>query len=248
MKRSCPKCGKEVDNTTSIDNFCIDCYFETNEIITIPKFELYYCTTCATYRYSNKNFTETEGIEKELSKHIRVNLDTHSIASVKLDLDFEMKKYFVVVTIRTLIGNSFKSLEKKFPIKVTKDQCKTCSRISGSFFTTILQVRFSDKDFLKYLMPKVLKDIDSFIEAVDSNSKKYEHNLHITKEIDQKTGIDLYLDNVEVTKRLIRYIQARHKTAMREKHSTKLVGVDQNGQRVFRHTFCIHFEKDKTDK
>ncbi len=51
MKKFCPKCGKDINDDNSIDNFCIDCYLKDNDLVKIPDLDFTFCVKCKKIRY-----------------------------------------------------------------------------------------------------------------------------------------------------------------------------------------------------
>ncbi|MFA7575928.1 MAG: NMD3-related protein [archaeon] len=246
MNRFCPKCGKEIKEEEMINNFCINCYLKDNDIIIIPEIEIIFCVKCNRIRYTNKWYDNLEDIERDIAKHIKVKDIPKSKILVKLDLDFEKNNYTAKIIVKTIISGTFKNIEKDVDVVVKKDTCVICSRIAGNYYTTILQIRFNDKKLQKILSPKIYSEIESIKNSLNSRSAKPSANLHIVKEVKQKTGFDLYLDNLKLAYNLVQHLM-KHKTAINFNTSKTLVGLNKEGQRTYRTTFAVHFgNKEKS--
>ncbi|MEI8364548.1 MAG: NMD3-related protein [archaeon] len=249
MNRQCPKCGKEITEGQEVYNFCIDCYLKDHEVIVIPKIDLSYCVKCAKVKYAAKLYDNVEEAEKAIEKHVKIKeLDSGKL-SVKLNLNFEKGDYSVTVTLKALVGNKVVSIEKKERILLKKEVCQVCSRVAGNYFTTILQVRFLDKKIQEKIGNKVYNQIYDMVDSINQNGKNSaESTIHIVKEDTQKTGIDFYLDNVRLTHSIMTSLM-KSQYAVDHKISNTLFGLSKEGQRTYRHTFCIHFgEKELTPK
>ena len=87
------------------------------------------------------------------------------------------------------------------------------------------------------------------VDSINQNGKNSaESTIHIVKEDTQKTGIDFYLDNVRLTHSIMTSLM-KSQYAVDHKISNTLFGLSKEGQRTYRHTFCIHFgEKELTPK
>jgi len=249
MNRLCPKCGKEITDQNTINNFCLDCYLKDHEIIVIPKIEISYCVKCSKVKYSAKLYDTLEDAEKAIEKHIKIKeLDTGKL-SVKLNLNFEKGDYSVTVTLKALVEQKVITIEKKERIILKKEVCQVCSRVAGSYFTTILQIRFLDKNIKEKIGNNIYNQVYDMVDSINSSGKNSaESTIHIVKEEVQKTGIDFYLDNVRLTHSIMTSL-LKSQYAVDHKISNTLFGLNKEGQRTYRHTFCIHFgEKELSPK
>ncbi len=244
MKRFCPKCGKEVTEDEIINNFCIDCYLKDNDIIIVPDIEITMCVKCGKIKYTHRWFNNFDEIEAVIKKSIKVKDLKQPKTEVKLNLDFKNRKYSADITVVALIGNKLKTLTKEVPVVIKKDTCIVCSRIAGSYYTTIIQLRYDTKQLNELLLEKHITEIEKISEQLNTRSTKPSANLHIVKEFKQKTGHDLYLDNIKLTYNIVQHLM-KQKYAVRYNTSKTLVGVDKDGQRVYRTTFCVHFGEKK---
>lgn len=240
MKRFCPKCGKEINDTNSINNFCIDCYLQDHNIIIIPKIELTICPRCGRIKFRTKWYNNFEDIEDTISKNVKVIDLGQAKVDTKLNIDLDKKEYSADITVKTILKNKFLTLKKQAPVIIKKDICLSCSRLSGSYYTTILQLRYDDKKIKELISDKILEEVRNISDALNSRSTKLSSNIHIVKELPQKTGTDLYLDNNKLAFHIVQHLM-KHKSAKSNTTSKTLVGVDKNGERIYRTTFCIHF-------
>ncbi len=249
MNRQCPKCGEEITDDNEVYNFCIDCYLKDHEIIVLPKIDLVYCVKCSKVKYAGKFFDTLEEVEKAIEKHTKIKeLDTGKL-SIKLNLDFEKGDYSVNVVLKALVGQKVISVEKKERVTIKKEVCQVCSRVAGNYFTTILQVRFLDKKIKEQIGNQIYNQIYDMVDSINqSGTNNPDSTIHIVKEEVQKTGVDFYLDNVKQTHFIMSSL-LKNKYAMDHKISNTLFGLSKEGQRVYRHTFCIHFgEKELAPK
>jgi nonsense-mediated mRNA decay protein 3 len=241
MKKFCPKCGVEITDENSINNFCINCYLEDNEIIKTPVFEITICPKCGVLKYAKRYYRDITNLEKELVKHVKVDLLKQTIIHLKLHLDLEKNEYYAIVTIKTLLGNKLKSIEKKCEISLRKDTCQSCSRAAGGYYTTVVQLRFDDKTNLEENISKKILEVNKIIEETNSMKNNIGDPIIITKKKSAKTGIDLYINNLKLAQKMVSELD-KNKKAHDIKHTKTLVGMEKNGQRRYRYTICIHFK------
>jgi len=246
MHRFCPKCGKTVSEEKMINNFCIDCYVSENPIITAPKFEITYCSKCDTYRYAKKIMKKTE-LEHELTKHIRIKELEQAKPIVTLITDFEKHEYYVKVVVMALFGNAIKEIVMEKDISFRVEVCTECLKVISNYYTTILQLRFDTKELMQELQPILIKQIETQVNNINNASSNKNKPFFISKKVDQKTGIDIYLNDIDHTEKL-------RKTLILNKHTKtwqrtrSLVTADKDGKRKYRHTICLHFQEIPSDK
>lgn len=245
MQRFCPKCGKTVPEEKMINNFCIECYVSENPIVTAPKFEITYCPKCDSYRYAKKIFQKSE-LEHELSKHIRIKELEQAKPIVTLVTDFDRHEYYVKVVVKALFGNVIKEITMEKDVSFRVEPCTECLKFASNYYTTILQLRFDTKELMKELQPVLIKQIETQVNTINNAAANKNKPFFISKKVDQKTGIDIYLNDVDHTAKV-------KKTLLFNKHAKtwqktrSLVSADKDGRRKYRHTICLHYGEIPSD-
>lgn len=245
MQRICPKCGKAITVDGMINNFCIDCYVSENQIITAPAFEITYCPTCDSYKYAKKEYKKPE-LERELSKHVRVWELEQAKTNVTLITDFEKQEYYVKVSVRALVGDAIKEIVMEKDVSFRVEPCPDCLKIAGHYYTTILQLRFESKILKEKLQPALVRQIETQVKAINNAVANKEKPFFISKKVEQKTGIDFYLNDSKHTEKL-RKTLVLNSYAKTWQRTRTLVSADKEGKRKYRHTLCIRFG-DACDK
>lgn len=240
MKRFCPKCGKTITKNEMINNFCIDCYMSENDVVVIPPINITVCVKCNKIRMSGKWYSEFRDLEEDIAKSVKHKDLSQAKVSAKVNMDIENKNSTAEITVNTLIGDQLKELKYTVKINIKKDTCLTCSRIAGNYYTTILQIRFNDKEIQKLISEKVISEIIEIITALNERTDRPSANIHIVNEVHLKNGVDFYTDNLKYTQNIAIHLM-KHKTAIEKKLSKSIVGIDKNGRDLIRSTICIHF-------
>lgn len=244
IERFCPKCGKNVDENNNIEGFCIDCFLEDNQILIIPIFEIGYCSTCDTYKYANKVYKSKKALESDLLKHIKIKNLKNPKLSINLVIDDQKKEYYSEVTISILIGNKIKKIIQTQNINYKKEQCVFCSRVAGNYYTSVIQLRFDDKQLQKKLLDKFRQEITSFVDNYNNSQKDLKNKINIVKEEEENKGVDIYINELSHAQRIVQKL-SKSQYAYDTKYSKTLMGIFKNGKRKFRYTMCIHFGDSK---
>jgi NMD protein affecting ribosome stability and mRNA decay len=246
MKRFCPKCGKSVPEEKMINNFCLNCYIEDHQIISAPTFEITYCPKCSKLKYARRFFDNTENLEKELTKHIRIKDIEQAKANVTLVLDFEKHEYFIKVLVKALIANSIQEIAMEKDVSLRVEPCETCLKEASNYYTTILQLRFDTKELLKELQPILLKQIENQVKTIDAAEGSKNKPFFISKTVEQNTGVDVYLNDIDHTEK-VRKTLLYNKQVKTWQKTRSLITADKDGRRKYRHTICLHYGVLPTD-
>ncbi|HPC10313.1 MAG TPA: NMD3-related protein, partial [archaeon] len=184
MKRYCPKCGKEITDENSINNFCIDCYMQEHKIIQIPEINISICVKCGKIKFQGKYYNNKEDIEKIIQKNIKVNDIEQARAQAFLNLDLENNKNnYILVIVQGLLGNKITQIKQQIPINLKKETCVSCSRTAGKYYTTILQIRFNDKETQEKMESEIYNKLMEIINNTNENTADPEKQIHLTKNV-----------------------------------------------------------------
>jgi len=240
MKRFCPKCGKTVPEEKMINNFCLNCYVEDHQVISAPTFEITICPKCNRFKYARRIFDTKEDLEKELIKHIRIKDIDQAKANITLVLDFFKHEYYVNVLVKALIANTIQEIAMEKDISLRTEACENCLKLSSNYYTTILQLRFDTKELLRELQQTLVKQIENQVRTINDAEGNKNKPFFIAKTVDQKTGIDIYLNDQDHSEK-VRKTLLYNKHARTWQKTRSLITADKDGRRKYRHTICIHF-------
>lgn len=240
MQRFCPKCGKTIPEEKMINNFCLNCYVEDNQVITAPTFEITYCPKCGKLKYARKIYENTDNLEKELVKHIRIRDLEQAKPNVTLVLDFDKHEYYVKVLVKALIARSIQEIAMEKDISLRVDNCENCLKHSSNYYTTILQLRFDSQKLHKELQPVLVNQIKNQVKTINNADSNKNKPFYIAKTVEQKNGIDFYFNDSDHSEK-VRKTLLYNKHAKTWQKTRTLVTADKDGRRKYRHTICIHF-------
>ena len=220
----CPKCGKTENDAPFIEYFCRDCYLEDNPVVHIPdKLEILYCPLCEriyTSRWSNFSL---EALRDWLKKKIRVDVDDASIGFSFPEMN-EDEVSFLYIAKGNVKGAPFE-LSGKGEIQLKKMLCPRCARESGGYYEAIVQIRgrnaFSRAEEVAHMIAR----------------EKGEFNF-VSKVVDKKEGVDLYVGSRKVADKVARKIEKRY--GVKPVRSYTLV-TERDGKRLYRLTVALHF-------
>lgn len=250
VHRFCAICGKNLDENAPHFGMCLSCYLKEHPLFELPnKFSFRTCIDCGSYsikeEWSEPEINEIHSVIKEaVFQFLLKQLSRKSEIKFSVLLDEESFSYSSQDLLKSLdltvqgVLDSDKSIkhEQNLSINVNYEFCKNCNNLrGGTYFLSIIQLRVNDEvqfDLIKEVLEKVQNQVEKLF---DNNHRQY-----ITKIIDQKFGVDLYLSTNELINHIIKNLRGHYNFLL--KRTKKLVGRDtQKGRNIYRLKALIKF-------
>ncbi len=121
--------------------------------------------------------------------------------------------------------------QKEINLDYSKELCQRCSRKSGGYFESVIQVRTEGRKLLPEETQEVFKIVEKEIEADEENPKSF-----VSKVVERKEGIDYFLGSREIGRKISKEIA--HELGGRIKESKKTSG-RSDGKELYRFTFLV---------
>jgi nonsense-mediated mRNA decay protein 3 len=231
----CPKCGKETDKL--LDSRCKSCFFEHFKLAELPLvLHSKICATCGSRFYKNKwsNIGELEDIViNTVEESLFIHNDVDNIDVYYKPKELTPHMYRVTVEVNASILGEPLYQELKTEVRITRESCDTCSRISGGYFEAIIQMRATNRQPSPEELQKCMQICN---EVVDRMQKKGDRFAFISNSAEDKDGIDLYVGSTNTSRHICREIEAQLGGSSTE--SPTLFG-RQNGKDIYRVTFSM---------
>lgn len=230
----CVECGKEPEEL--YDGMCADCYKESRLHADIDdKIEIDVCGTCGSVRKGSR-WIEHADIYTIILDRIDSLIETSpDVEKYSFKTEFREQDPFHIETdmqVELFAKGLSRTVALKTLVLLKKDQCKTCSRIHGNYYEAILQVRPSDEKMTEEQKERVKKKVRDDIEVKRSD----ERNIFITSQEERHGGLDFYISDNGVTKRLAQRIS--NIFGGRVTASAKLAG-REDGQNIYKVTYSV---------
>lgn len=218
----CIICGKEVKNSY----ICGNCIVEREEVVKVEPIEIVQCSRCGFIRIGGKwkNIELEEAIKNELLKSIYV-IDGFDVEDIKIDLRNRE------LTVSGKLFGDFISVKTPFSLKIKRTTCLKCSRISGGYYESIVQLRADNRKLKDYEISEAKRVIQEVLENEIENEKAF-----LTKIEEKKEGIDFYFGGRDIGKKISRKIV--EKLGGKIIQSKKLAG-RKDGVDLFRFTYLV---------
>lgn len=230
----CVKCGRECEE--SLDGLCIDCWLDGRKLTTLPHHvDLNICTNCGEFSFRDRwVMRETEvAVQDAAVDNLSVIRDAQ-VVSVSTDVEVQ-DPYVYVVHIHTVCDIMGYEAEDDAStiVRIKNTVCKRCSRVLGSYYEAILQIRTSNKD----LTPEMQEESLAMVENSVARQAATNRQLFITKMELVTGGVDVYLSSIALGKSLARELADAF--CAETKESPKLVGQTRDGQDMYRLTYLV---------
>ncbi len=208
---------------------CRDCL--SNEIkLKTEKMEITECPKCGSVRLNKKWYYNNidENIKRNAISHIKTE-KTDKIKSVNslkiLDNNILMD---LIVDDRNL-----GEIEKEISIdlKVTKESCPVCNKVTGSYYEGVIQLRTFTTEY-----DNVIDDAKDEIIAFIKNMNKTDPNSFVSKVDKLKEGLDIYLGKKEDAIKIDKIMEENYFSTVK---ITKSIAGRKDGKDLFRYTHLI---------
>ncbi len=234
MNGFCVECGVSTDHT--VNGLCMDCFLRDRTLVTLPDHvDLFVCTSCGQFLWRGEY--QSMSPEKAISLAAKTALTTIKEAKpVRCDTDIAPRdEYNYSVTLRCKLAISdFETDALAFTIvRVKNTVCKICSRRTGNYYESILQVRTSAKEIPPELMDEVLARVEKLVDDAGLTNP----NAFITKMELVPGGVDVYLSMIALGREICKTLSDQY--CAETDDSSKLVGQTRDGIDMYRVSYLV---------
>jgi nonsense-mediated mRNA decay protein 3 len=238
--RFCVKCGKDIEKT--IDGLCTDCYLNGRKFTTLPHHvDLEVCAVCGEYYLGGK--WAPSGRRKAAEDAAVENLGALNGSRVRFVETFseeqDPRTYVVKVISEMAVEDVEVESEASTIVRVKNTVCKRCSRIQGSYYESILQVRSEERALDEDTMSEVVNMVMSYVDQQSKINRQY----FISKVEKMHGGVDFYLSSIALGRMMAKMVSDRY--CGENKESAKLVGRTDDGQDMYRITYLVRLPEFK---
>lgn len=235
----CIKCGKK---SKLYENLCESCFLERNNYFKVPKvIKIKICNLCLA-RFKSKHWEEVasdrEAIIDEINDQIRFH-DGFKNPNVNIELTpYKTNNVKAKINLNAKIDDLEINGYLETDVRINYTTCSRCSRISGSYFEAIIQVRAANRS----LEDNEHKKVKEIVEHHLTTSKKTKENAFLTKIEYLHGGVDFYLGSATIAKQISKKLIKEFSGKLKE--SSTLVG-RKEGRDINRVTFSVRISEYK---
>ncbi len=219
------------ERESKIEGMCEVCFLERKNYVEVPgKIEITICPTCGAVKIKNSWYYKIpidEAIRKSIENETKL-IDDRPEFSV--DYEINEKKETINLNFHLKYLGYVKDEKYELPFIKKFQTCPRCSRQSGDYFETIVQIRSYKKENEN--------EIHRFIYDVIEKEISRNPDLFILKEERNGDGFDIYLSSNSSTKIIVKKVAEEYGASIKE--SPQLAGV-KNGKKFYRVTYSVRF-------
>ncbi|MFX1275166.1 MAG: NMD3-related protein [Promethearchaeota archaeon] len=250
VHRFCAICGKNLNGDAPHFGMCLECYLKEQDLFELPKkFTFRTCLDCGSFSIKEEWIKPEENeiysiIDEAVHRFLLKTISKKNEFDFDISFNEESLKFSskdLLISLELFIRGSLRNNEKIFhqhqiTININYELCKNCTNIRGGmYFISIMQLRVKDErhfGLIKEVLDYIYKSVEDKFDT--------DHRQYITKTVDAKYGIDLYLSTNELLNYIIRILKGKYHFLL--KRSKKLVGRDsQRGKNIYRQKVLLKF-------
>lgn len=238
--RFCVKCGTDVESP--VDGLCIECYLDGRQFSNLPQYmDLEVCAVCHEFYMRNRWIPKEprKAAEDAAANELRVIEGSRVISISTFSKILDPKTYEVHVVAEISVRDVTVESEAVTTVRIQNTVCKRCSRVKGSYYESILQIRSEERTLDEKTVDDVIRIIMKYVDREAETNRQY----FISKVLKIHGGADFYISSIALGRILSKMISDRY--CGETKESFKLVGRKPDGQDMYRVTYLVRLPKFK---
>jgi nonsense-mediated mRNA decay protein 3 len=223
--RRCASCGSETEW-----DVCGKCYMKKHSIIQLDDIiKLKTCPKCGFYqiqgRWRNICFDEALNSELERSLHVHEDFMVEEIELAPLG----GSSYSI--TLYGTFRDAPTEINKSFEVRIAKETCYKCSRISGGYYESILQLRADGRDLEELEVQEAKRIVEAVLQKEVENPKAF-----VSKIVEKRASLDIYFGDRNLGRKISRMVAKELGGSISE--SKKIAG-RKDGVDFYRFTYSV---------
>ena len=223
--RRCASCGSETEW-----DVCGRCYMKKYPIIGLDDvIRLKTCPKCGFYQIQGRwrNISFDEALDSELRRSLRIHED-FVVDEVELS---PLSESTYSITLHGTFRDAPAEISRSFEVRIAKETCYKCSRISGGYYESILQLRADGRDLEEQEVQEAKKIVEMVLQKEIENPKAF-----VSKIVEKKDILDIYFGDRNLGRKISRMVAKELGGSMSE--SKKIAG-RKDGVDFYRFTYSV---------
>ena len=237
---ACPLCGRPADNL--VDGRCRDCFLKTFTLARIPHVvRTIICPLCGAVKKGAQWEGNTAELEDVIQDGIKkaLKLEPYS-GDVHISIDLtssDQSIYHAGIRVDASVKGIRTNSALKTEVRVSRETCDSCSRISGGYYEAVVQVRaegrFPDEE-------EQVQLVEMIEEMIERQYRKGYRLAFITKVDELPEGTDVYIGSNSSARQACKLAAERFGCSYSE--SPSLVG-KKDGKDIYRITYSLRLPR-----
>jgi nonsense-mediated mRNA decay protein 3 len=228
----CVRCGKE---GPTYESLCVDCFLANNRFTKVPDHvDLVQCYHCKEFLLRGK--WQRQGLEEAIRESARDGLEVRrgsDVAKVRMEVQEADPRNFHVELHVALEHADLRMEEQQHTIvRLKNGVCPRCSKIMGSYYESIIQIRGRDRKLTDRQKQHILDELQGRVMEAQADNRE----MFISKVVEVPGGFDAYLSAISLGKSISKELADRYGAEVKE--SSTLV-TQKEGKDVYRVTYLV---------
>lgn len=223
--RKCASCGSETEW-----DVCGRCYMKKHPVVQLDNIiRLKTCPRCGFYQVHGKwrNIGFDEALDIELGRSLHVHED-FTVEGVELS---QLSDSTYSITLHGTFRDTPAEISRSFEVRIARETCYKCSRISGGYYESILQLRADGRSLEELEVQEAKRIVESVLQKELENPKAF-----VSKIVEKKDGLDIYFGDRNLGRKISRMVAKELGGSMSE--SKKIAG-RKDGLDFYRFTYSV---------
>ncbi|GAB3032747.1 60S ribosomal export protein NMD3 [Natronobiforma cellulositropha] len=247
----CPRCGDPVtdrDESGASDplrsnaavDLCDACYFERFEFVDAPKrIDVRVCAQCGAVHRGRRwvdvgadDYTDIaiEEVSEAISVHVDVEDVSWQVDPEEVGVNtVRMHCYFTGTVRGQLVEESV-----TVPVKIAKQTCTRCGRISGDYYASVVQIRAEERTPTSEEIERAKEIANRIVADMEATGDR---NAFITKTSETPDGLNMRVSTNKIGKKISNKMVEEFGGTVNDAET--LVTEDEDGNGVYRVTFAV---------
>ena len=228
----CVRCGKE---GSTYESLCVDCFLENTRFTSVPDHvDLNKCHYCEEYQVEGKWVRRSleESIRDAAARAIKVRKGAE-VTRVKSEVvEADKRNYHLHMKADVEYTDLHVVEELHTTVRLKMTVCPRCSKIIGSYYESIIQIRGRDRKLSTAQKERILNQLSDRVEEAQEENRE----MFVSKLEEVPGGVDVYLSSISLGKSVSKQIADRYGAEVKE--SSTLV-TQKDGKDVYRVTYLV---------
>jgi nonsense-mediated mRNA decay protein 3 len=228
----CVRCGKE---GSTYESLCVECFLANNRFTKAPDHvDLVKCYHCNEFMLRGKwqKVTLDEAIREVAHDSLEVRRGAEVLRIRQEVVPADDYNFHITMHVALEYSDLRMEEENKTIVRLKNGVCPRCSKIMGSYYESIIQIRGRERKLTEAQKERLVGSIQDKVQEAQEDNRE----MFISKMEEVPGGVDTYLSSISLAKSISHELADKYGAEVKE--SSTLV-TQKEGRDVYRVTFLV---------
>lgn len=228
----CVRCGKE---GSTYESLCRECFLANNRFTKSPDHvNLFQCYHCREFQLDGK--WQRQGLDEAVRESARGGLEVRKgvdLGKVRMEVkEADPRNFHVAMHVAMDYSGLGIEEENKTTVRLKNTVCTRCSKIMGSYYESIIQIRGRERKLTDDQKERLVQAVTAKVDEAQEENRE----MFISKMEEVPGGFDAYLSSISLAKAIAHELGDKYGAEVKD--SSTLV-TQKEGKDVYRVTFLV---------